>query len=151
MYGREWVGRYQQKNVDLIHSILSFWCVVAVGVAVCGPISDYFLPLVNDSAFGPLLYLIGTLFTIFLFILPTFLICYKLLVLFEKWAIKEEEVRLEKESILRFIRIWPNLTKNKTEDEIKELMKEDEELSKITDFSWWVDDFHRRQKINKDN
>ena len=151
MYGREWVGRYQQKNVDLIHSILSFWCVVAVGVAVCGPISDYFLPLVNDSAFGPLLYLIGTLFTIFLFILPTFLICYKLLVLFEKWAIKEEEVRLEKESILCFIRRRPNLTKNKTEDEIKELMKEDEELSKITDFSWWVDDFHRRQKINKDN
>jgi hypothetical protein len=151
MYGREWVGRYQQKNVDLIHSILSFWCVVAVGVAVCGPISDYFLPLVNDSAFGPLLYLIGTLFTIFLFILPTFLICYKLLVLFEKWAIKEEEVRLEKESILRFIRIWPNLTKNKTEDEIKELMKEYEELSETKDSSWWVDHFHRRQKINKDN
>ena len=112
---------------------------------------SYFLPLVNDSAFGPLLYLIGTLFTIFLFILPTFLICYKLLVLFEKWAIKEEEVRLEKESILRFIRIWPNLTKNKTEDEIKELMKEYEELSETKDSSWWVDHFHRRQKINKDN
>ena len=126
-------------------------CVVVVGVTVVGPISDYFLPLVNDSAFGPLLYLIGTLFTIFLFILPTFLICYKLLVLFEKWAIKEEEVRLEKESILRFIRIWPNLTKNKTEDEIKELMKEYEELSETKDSSWWVDHFHRRQKINKDN
>ena len=90
-------------------------------------------------------------FILLLFVGPTIFICCKLLDLFEKWAIKEEQIRLEKESILRFIRIWPNLTKNKTEDEIKELMKEYEELSETKDSSWWVDHFHRRQKINKDN
>jgi len=134
---------------------IAILCVVVVGVTVGGPISDYFLPLVNDSAFGPLLYLIGTLFTIFLVISSTAFICYKLLNSLEKSQIKKkqekEQIRLEKESILGFIRIWPNLTKNKTEDEIKELMKEYEELSETKDSSWWVDHFHRRQKINKDN
>ena len=148
----EWIGKYDKSWVDLIHSILSFWCCVAVGVTVGRLIwKDHFFPWAVDMPFGYLISFIGMFFILLLFVGPTFLICYKLLVLFEKWAIKEEEVRLEKESILGFIRIWPNLTKNKTEDEIKELMKEYEELSETKDSSWWVDHFHRRQKINKDS
>ena len=67
MYGRVWVGRYQQKNVDLVWSILTFWCLVTVSVTVGREIWKYhFFPLASD-------------------------------------------------------------------------------------IPWWVDDFHRRQKINKDN
>ena len=130
-------------------------CVVVVGVAVGRPISDYFLPLVNDSAFGPLWYMIGTLFTIFLVIGSTTFIGYKLLDRLEKSQIKKkqekEQIRLEKKPIQEFISMRPNLTKNKTEDEIKELMEEYEELSKNMDLWDWGEDFHRRQKINKDN
>ena len=148
----ERIGRYVKSEVDLIHSILSFWCYGAVGVTVGRLIwHDHFFPWVVDLPFGYLISFIGMFFILLLFVGPTVLISIKLRDLFEKWAIKEEQIRLEKESILCFIRRRPNLTKNKTEDEIKELMKEDEELSKITDFSWWVDDFHRRQKINKDS
>ena len=148
----ERIGRYVKSEVDLIHSILSFWCYGAVGVTVGRLIwHDHFFPWVVDLPFGYLISFIGMFFILLLFVGPTVLISIKLRDLFEKWAIKEEQIRLEKESILCFIRRRPNLTKNKTEDEIKELMKEDEELSETKDSSWWVDHFHRRQKINKDN